>query len=580
VLLLLLLLRVLSGAYSTPRVTTLLHLSIPFLPFPLHIIAGNTHHVSLLSSPRTRWLRCCSCKEVLFGRHAQRRVEFFTRSKRLCARHKSTALLFSVYLVAESDSKKSQDSTQELHQPTDRQLHTMESYKDVIVSQPPAMYAQSGYTTQFSVENYKGILLCERPSNLGSVAGGGGGGSSGTGVSSTPFIPSNPTRSPVGLAPSKEARAVAAEHVARRVSNQKQHHMKSFQALSRHRRWLRSFAKQMKSMKESDRQCEVEAARRAARIRENEQQKRADQQRQQQVDAAASSQSAASAPYNMRTAMEGHVSAMRHAATAKEGRKPKWAMTAEEAMDDELDIDRDLLDFAEHLDYEKFITDLEVAEALGVMRDRVVHIAKANGWSVEDIRRSNAEASDEDELDSVVTPSEAQVLQQRRPPQTGSAAANEARPALPGSYAAHTHDWDSSTGRGRLLKKAISSDAVALAERLFAASPSLQKIHTKQSLARVLQYCALEGNTDVTEAMLLKAGGKSKTAASPPLATASPAVPKAVPEPVVVQVSADAVPSNGAADGSSPSPPRILRELQQSKERTQGLPYLYRCPAI
>lgn len=465
----------------------------------------------------------------------------------------------------------------------------MESYKDVIVSQPPAMYAQSGYTTQFSVENYKGILLCERPSNLASVAGG----SSSANGGAAPFIPSNPTGNPVGLAPSKEARALNAEHVARRQSNQKQHQLKSCQALSRHRRWLRSFAQQMKSMKETDRQCEVEAARRAARIRESEQQKRVEQQQQQQQQqvaggAATSSQSSAAAPYNMQRAMDGHVSATRKAAAApsSNARKPKWAMTEEEAMDAELDIDRDLLDFAEHLDYEKFISDFEVAEALGVMRDRVVQIARANDWSVDEIRRSNANGDDaemDDELNSVVTPSEAAVMQSaQRPVQPGSAAAG-ARPALPGTQAAHAHDWDSSTGRGRLLKKAISRDAVALAERLFAASPSLQKIHTKQSLARVLQRCALEGHVDVTEAMLLKAApaGKAGTAASsaspPPPTTA--AVPPALPEPVVVQVSADALPLHQAADGTQ-NPPRILRELQQSKERTQGLPYLYRCPAI
>ncbi|KPI83759.1 hypothetical protein ABL78_7194 [Leptomonas seymouri] len=462
----------------------------------------------------------------------------------------------------------------------------MESYKDVIVSQPPAMYSQLGFATQFSVENYKGILLCERPPNLGSATGEV---NSSANVSSAPFVPSNPTGNPVGYAPSKESRALNAEHIARRVLNQKQQQLKTCQALSRHRRWLRSFAKQMKSMKESERQCEVEAARRAARRRKSEQQKIAEQQQlqQQQAEAMTSSQPAVLAPYNMHKEMEDHVAATRKA-VAPAARKPKWAMTEEEAIADELDIDRDLLDFAEHLDYEKFISDFEVAEALGVMRDRVVQIAKANDWSVEDIRRGNDGAEDEDDLDSMVTPSEAQVLHlQQRAPQPGGATAAGARPAAPGSQATHAHDWDSSIGRGRLLKKAISRDAVALAERLFAASPSLQKIHTKHSLARVLQRCALEGNVDVTEATLLQAGGKrpalGASASPPPTAGAAIAKePEALPEPLVVQVSADALPASAMADGAigMPSPPRILRELQQSKERTQGLPYLYRCPAI
>ncbi|KAG5482808.1 hypothetical protein LSCM1_06838 [Leishmania martiniquensis] len=481
----------------------------------------------------------------------------------------------------------------------------METYKDVIVSQPPAMYAQSGYTAHFAVENYKGILLCQRPSNLGSASRFGGAGSCDgygeAGASFAPFIPSNPTGNPLGYGPSKESRDIRSEQEALRAANQRQRQTKSSQALSRHRRWLRSFARQMKSMKESDRQLEVEAAQRAARMREAEKRKRVDQQRQQETAIAATTENAKAPAYDVHKAMGAHVAATLKASTAAapapSSRKPKWALTEEEAIDAELNVDRDLLDFAEDLDYEKFITDFEVAEALSVMRDRVEEIARANNWSVEDIRRANS--NEDDDLLSVMTPSEAQLVlrsKQQQQPQEGDATTAGARAALPQSLAVHAHDWDSSsTLRGRLLKKAISRDALALAERLFAASPSLQKIHTRHSLARVLQRCALDGHVNVTEDMLLqqaskgsavKSGGPgvSGNAASP-----SPAAldPPALTEPLVVKIGADAIPmpyssadgvSGGSAAGAQPA--RILRELQQSKERTQGLPYLYRCPAI
>jgi len=48
--------------------------------------------------------------------------------------------------------------------------------------------------------------------------------------------------------------------------------------------------------------------------------------------------------------------------------KPKWAMTKEESEkvnDKELD---DLLNFAQNLDYEKYIKDLEIREALGIIK--------------------------------------------------------------------------------------------------------------------------------------------------------------------------------------------------------------------
>ncbi|GET87211.1 hypothetical protein, conserved [Leishmania tarentolae] len=482
----------------------------------------------------------------------------------------------------------------------------METYKDVIVSHPPAMYSQSGYTTHFAVENYKGILLCQRPSNLGSAAGFGGTGGGDScdrgNSSSAPFVPSNPTGNPLGYGPSKESRDARAEQEALRVANQRQHQTKSSQVLSRHRRWLRSFARQVKSMKECDRQLEVEAAQRAARVREAEKRKRAEQQQQQQQQEVAvtafSAEKACAPPYNMQKSMEAHVAATlkgtNTTAVAPSSRKPKWALTEEEAMDAELEVDRDLLDFAENLDYEKFISDFEVAEALSIMRDRVEEIAKANNWSVEDIRR--AATDDDDDLSSVVSPSEAQLMlgSRERQQKGGGAATAEARAALPEAVAVHAHDWDSSSsGRGRLLKKAIGRDALALAERLFAASPSLQKVHTRHSLARVLQRCALEGNVGVTEATLLqhasngnaaKSSGVNGNAVSP-----SPAAvdPPAIPEPLVVRMGADATPASiSHADGltggpaAGIQPERILRELQQSKERTQGLPYLYRCPAI
>ncbi|CBZ25045.1 conserved hypothetical protein [Leishmania mexicana MHOM/GT/2001/U1103] len=480
----------------------------------------------------------------------------------------------------------------------------METYKDVIVSHPPAMYSQSGYTTHFALENYKGILLCQRPSNLGSAAGlGGAGGGNGYdqgNSSSVPFVPSKPSGNPLGYGPSKESRDARAEQEALRVANQRQRQTKSSQTLSRHRRWLRSFARQVKSMKESDRQLEVEAAQRAARVREAEKRKRAEQQQQQQHELATiavSTVNASAPPYNMHKSMEAHVAATLKGtavAVAPSSRKPKWALTEEEAMDAELDFDRDLLDFAENLDYEKFISDFEVAEALGVMRDRVEEIARANNWSVEDIRR--AATDDDDDLNSVVSPSEAHlILGRKQQQQGGGAAAAEARAALPEALAVHAHDWDSSSsGRGRLLKKAISRDALALAERLFAASPSLQKVHTRHTLARALQRCALEGHVDVTGATFLQHASKSRAAkggvgVNRDAASPSPAAvdPPAIPEPLVVKMDADAMPApyssaDGVTGGSAADiqPSRILRELQQSKERTQGLPYLYRCPAI
>lgn len=476
----------------------------------------------------------------------------------------------------------------------------MESYKDVIVSQPPAMYAKSSYANNISVENFKGILLCERPSTVGSF-----GTTTGFADSSKPFVPASRTSGPAGLAPSDATRALRTHHEEMRTENMRSQRHKTRQALSRHRQWLRSFAKQIKMMKESDLQREIEAARGCNRLRERERSKRMEAQRAEEEEAASRSAPccpcAVAAPptpplppvasYNTQSVVEKRATGTRKANGSK---KPKWAMTEEEALDDELDVDRDLLDFAENLNYDKFISDYEVSEALGVMRDRIAQIARANNWSDDDIRQAAAQSGreDDDDLSSLMTPSEGRLIgsagdaSKRAVRVQSPTMATDGRAAIPGVAATHNQDWDSSIGRGRVLRKAISRDALALAQRLLAATPSLLKVYTKQSLARALQRYALEGNVDITAAILLKAEGGAKHASVlPPATTSRPPLddsPGAIPEPRVVQVGANAMPCDGDAGPSdfSLQPGRILRELQTSKERTQGLPYLYRCPAI
>lgn len=56
-------------------------------------------------------------------------------------------------------------------------------------------------------------------------------------------------------------------------------------------------------------------------------------------------------------------------------------------------------------------------------------------------------------------------------------------------------------------------------------------------------------------------------------------------EPKIVKIAHNALPweGEGGVDdktGNEMQPQRVLCELQHSTERTQGLPYLYRCPAI
>ena len=64
----------------------------------------------------------------------------------------------------------------------------------------------------------------------------------------------------------------------------------------------------------------------------------------------------------------------------KKSVKPAWAMT-EKALEDakEAEIDN-LLEFAYELDYEKYMEDFEIREALAVIQNRVTEITKDQDW--------------------------------------------------------------------------------------------------------------------------------------------------------------------------------------------------------
>jgi len=68
-------------------------------------------------------------------------------------------------------------------------------------------------------------------------------------------------------------------------------------------------------------------------------------------------------------------------ATGKAGKsKPAWALSEkeqEEAKEKEID---DLLEFAYELDYEKYMDDFEVRQALALIKDRVDEIKKDSDW--------------------------------------------------------------------------------------------------------------------------------------------------------------------------------------------------------
>ncbi|ESL06675.1 hypothetical protein TRSC58_05648 [Trypanosoma rangeli SC58] len=458
----------------------------------------------------------------------------------------------------------------------------MESHKDVILSQAPAMYDRTGKGGGILMENYKGILLCARPANLphgpsvqlrGETVTGGGLLTVG-GEAPPAFVPSGATETQAGLGPSSEDRAIMERNHRKRLENYRQQRLNARSVLTRHRRWLRSFAEEVRRMKKDEIQREVELARRAGQFCQQQAQKRAE------AVAGGFHQTADATPTIREPQPQEEPVAIdvaqaptgKKKKAAKKKQKPKWALTEDEALEDELADADELLEFAKNLDYEKFISDYEVAGALAIMRERVEEIARENNWSKETVERAASESVDDDSgedeaeaeagRDDTASRMGAPRGESHAPKQGISTAA--ARKAAPRHAAKHTEGWDKSTSIGGVLKRAIFRDTLLLAERILASSASMQKIHTKYSLARLLQKCVLTG-TDATEAMQKPSIGGSRGL------DGAPRVVKVQPEATGLE------PGGESPDAGSQ---RVLLAMQRSKERTQGLPYLYRCPAI
>lgn len=76
--------------------------------------------------------------------------------------------------------------------------------------------------------------------------------------------------------------------------------------------------------------------------------------------------------------------------------KPAWAKTENQLEDEkEKEID-DLLEFAYELDYEKFMDDFEVRQALAIIKDRVQEIKRDEDWKANMAKEWNDAAAAEE----------------------------------------------------------------------------------------------------------------------------------------------------------------------------------------
>jgi len=184
--------------------------------------------------------------------------------------------------------------------------------------------------------------------------------------------------------------------------------------------------------------------------------------------------------------LESHLQLKAPSTAKSKSKKPLWAMTEEEQEDLEDEEAADLINFAENLDFEKYMGDAEFRHQIQVMKDRAKKLQREQDKFKDDlIRDFNAQADDGDEFGSAYTGS----------PRGSQADGGSQLGDLPGRTGPAGRarggvddrpDWDSSTAFGEdgpLVDRETRSDA----GRVMDAMPHLKGIHSKESVQRIIE---------------------------------------------------------------------------------------------
>ena len=150
--------------------------------------------------------------------------------------------------------------------------------------------------------------------------------------------------------------------------------------------------------------------------------------------------------------------------------KPKWALTEEQqANEEEAEVD-DLLKYVHELDFDKYVEDLEVQATLEILKNRISTL-------VEEQKSEKAPTAVQEEREKSF----------ERGGKQGEALSKEkAERAMEKPAMVNEAEWDRSTKDGGMTK-AQTKVARALAEKILKANPQLRGVHSNQSIRRLIE---------------------------------------------------------------------------------------------
>ena len=187
------------------------------------------------------------------------------------------------------------------------------------------------------------------------------------------------------------------------------------------------------------------------------------------------------------------------ASSKHDRRKPAWALSekqVEEIKEQEVD---DLLEFAYQLDYEKFIEDFEVRQAISVLKERVHELKKDDKWKENFTEKWNQEAAaapaEKPTEEQPAAPAENDKIETQSVRSSHKSVKSVAKSVksmvdtvkeIKEKEKLEKPDWDKSV-KGPEKMTVEEKAAIQIADQVLQNAPSFKGVHSKASIRKILE---------------------------------------------------------------------------------------------
>lgn len=333
-----------------------------------------------------------------------------------------------------------------------------------------------------SIGNYKGVMLCNRPNEFGQVQ-------KPERQGKPPFISRVDPKAKVGLNPTKK------------IINVPQKKKDNNSILIRHKRYLKmlqekNLLQKLEKENEDNQKEETkkkfmeQTAKQRQKIKTLKTDKDQTVQPSPTKEEYAEEAKVAKLTKDNLAKNDEHYSQIQKTKPNKKNKKPAWAKTEnqlEKEQEEEID---DLIEFAYDLDYEKYMEDLEVRQAIALIKERVHEIKKDDEWRTKIAEEWNQAEGNSNEV----------VRQKNQDDDTRSAVSirtsvtgrsnmskkSEFRDQIQREER-EKENWDRSTQPDRQKKTVEEKLASKLADQILESNPNLKGVHSKVSMKRMLE---------------------------------------------------------------------------------------------